>query len=949
MRRASASEQVPLLLGPGSAAGDSATGSSTTDSNEHATATTSADGLGAIHPEAYQWRPSKHAAGVFTPVSTAASGRGSPETDGSGGVDGGDDDDGSKQHKKKPKKKLSMFFGVVVPNILSIFSVILFLRLGFTLGQAGYLVTIAMFALGYFVACLTVQSLAAISTNGAVAGGGVYFMISRALGPEFGGAIGLIFFFANVSASALYIIGLVEGLVASFGPTGNIVEGGLDDGRWVMFGYASAVLGFCVIVCMIGADFFAKTTFFIFLVVVASICAVFVSLFVEGDKQLAAPADNPNWDAPLIYSGFDKDTFSDNLKPEFGLDYTASSSVAFADVFAVLFNGCTGFMAGANMSGELADPSVAIPRGTFISMGVTLVIYLVLTTLLAFTCTRDLLQNNYGVLQDINSWPPIVAVGIWCATLSAGLSTLIGASRILQALAMDDLFGAPFRIFVGGFRSKEPHYAVLFSWLVVQALLLLGEVNSIAPIVAILFLLAYGATNLACLALELASASNWRPTFKYFSWHTSALGFVVTTGLMFMIEPLYTLGVIFAVLVLFVIIAYRQPLTDWGYISQALIYHQVRKYLLLLDERLDHVKYWRPQILFLTANPIRNHGAVMFLNRLKKGGLFLVGQVTIGELDAATVQLVREREIAFLRYKDRNKIKLFAKVVIDRTVRGGAESLMLAAGLGALHPNTVAVGFPEAVDDPTLQDEDSDIVKVPDAAGGDNWLFEHASNGRGRATLEQYAGILYDAQMLNKNILILRNFDKDVALGDTVDVWLPISKPLSESEHDQARRMTLFILQLAAVLQSSHEWRQRRLRIMLRVAPGCSLQLECERAQALISEQRISATIHAVTFSKSAVEDSGVDYKSFQRRSLSGATAAVRHGTVYSPLSVTDTCVLSRSFVAQHSAEAAVVMIALPPPPGDQRDYGGYVSSIEQLSSGLRPTVMVFGKAQVTM
>lgn len=181
-----------------------------------------------------------------------------------------------KNRDNKNDGKLSTFFGVIIPCILSMFSIILFMRVGYLVGQAGYVISITLLAIAYFVTGLTTLSISAISTNGSVKGGGVYFMISRALGPEFGGSIGIIFYAANIVSSGLYLIGFSEALISSFGD-----DHGMPTGKWYGFLYRSMALLFNLVICLVGAGMFAKTAFFIFVGVIVSISSSFVSIAVR--------------------------------------------------------------------------------------------------------------------------------------------------------------------------------------------------------------------------------------------------------------------------------------------------------------------------------------------------------------------------------------------------------------------------------------------------------------------------------------------------------------------------------------------------------------------------------------------------------------------------------------------------------------------------------------------
>ncbi|KAJ8367849.1 hypothetical protein SKAU_G00078770 [Synaphobranchus kaupii] len=324
-------------------------------------------------------------------------------------------------------QKLSTFFGVVIPTLLSMFSVVVFLRIGFVVGQAGLYQAIGMFLVAYFIICMTVLSVCAISTNGALDAGGAYYMISRALGPEFGGSIGIMFFFANVCGSALFVLGLVEAIVATFGipedRTAAVLNASqvLPAGYWWSLLYGTVLLLLCLLVCLVGAHIYAKATFLIFIIVIVVLATVFISFFVVVPKavHLPAPALNASGPSSANFTGFKLETLLDNLDAGYTVDYTTGIQMNFATVFAVMFNGCTGIMAGSNMSGDLKSPSASIPRGTITAVIFTFIVYNLLSLLLACSCDRVLLQRDYSFLREINVWRPLVTIGVYSSTLSA--------------------------------------------------------------------------------------------------------------------------------------------------------------------------------------------------------------------------------------------------------------------------------------------------------------------------------------------------------------------------------------------------------------------------------------------------------------------------------------------------------------------------------------------------
>ncbi|XP_067461961.1 solute carrier family 12 member 9-like isoform X2 [Thunnus thynnus] len=604
-----------------------------------------------------------------------------------------------RQSNDKTARKLGVVFGVVIPTLLSMFSVVVFLRIGFVVGQAGLYQSIAMFLVAYLIITMTVLSVCAISTNGALDAGGAYYMISRALGPEFGGSIGIMFFFANVCGSALYVLGLVEAIMSAFGvPEEGVgavagLHQVLPSGYWWSLLYGTVLLFLCFIVCLIGAHIYAKATFIIFIIVTTVLTSIFISFFIVGPMAVTLSDTsvlNSTGLTTANYTGLQLHTLEGNLMPNYTIDYTTGTMMSFATVFAVMFNGCTGIMAGSNMSGDLKNPSYSIPRGTLAAVLITFITYNLLSLLAASSCDRHLLQRDYSFLGDINIWPPMVTIGIYSSTVSAAMSNLIGASRILYALSKDNLFGGVLALARKTSRSGNPWASVLVSWLFVQVVLFAGKLNTIAGIVTIFFLLVYAAVNLACLALEWASAPNFRPSFRCFTWHTCTLGILGCLVMMFLINAIYAFASIAFMLLLLMLIHYLGPISNWGYISQALIFHQVRKYLLMLDVRKDHVKFWRPQVLLMVANPRSCIGLMTFINDLKKSGLYVLGHVKLGLLDGLPSDPLQSRYDSWLSLVDHLNIKAFVNLTLANTVRHGVQNLLFITGFGrwneAKHP-----------------------------------------------------------------------------------------------------------------------------------------------------------------------------------------------------------------------------------------------------------------------
>ncbi|XP_077972044.1 solute carrier family 12 member 9-like isoform X3 [Styela clava] len=690
-------------------------------------------------------------------------------------------------------RHLSTFFGVVVPCILSMFSVILFLRMGFIVGQAGLTQSLIILFMAYVIIGLTVLSVCAIATNGAIEGGGAYFMISRALGPEFGGAIGLMFFLANVASAALYVFGIVEAMGAYFGPNGELAKDVVKTGTWYDFGYGSAILFICFVVCLVGANIYAKTTFIIFLVVMISIISVIISFFAKPAHTIyfnhTSELARCNYTS-VYYTGFNKTTLDDNMAAEYSYDYNRHRESSFSHSFSVFFTSkhalltvCTVVMEKV-VVGELKNPSKAIPVGTILACLITWFIYLLLMVFIAATTPRDILQCSYTFLVSINVWPPFVVIGIFASSASAVLSQLIGASRILLALAKDELFGIILRPVTKTTKGGNPYVAVLVTWLLVQVVLFARNVNTIAPVVTIFFLFAYAAVDMSCLALEWASAPNFRPTFKYFSWHTCLLGIISCVVMMFLIQAIYTSISIVVLVVLVVVIHYRVPTSSWGYISQALIFHQVRKYLLMLDVRKEHVKFWRPQILLMVKNPRTCCQMIDFINSIKKSGLYVLGHVSPGRLADMPRDILQAQYHHWTNLVEELGVKAFIELTLSTSVREGTEHLLRLSGLGGMKPNTLVLGFYDdstpknsfdqmkifkpveerVINTETASDTNDSFPPVPRSTSANYFpLIDESTSSstwmdNKNLQAQEYVEIIADAIKLRKNVCLGRYF-----------------------------------------------------------------------------------------------------------------------------------------------------------------------------------------------
>ena len=864
---------------------------------------------------------------------------------------------------------MGWFDGVFAPVSLSMLSSVLFLRSGYILGNAGLLETFLQFGLAYVILVATVLSICAVATNCAIVeGGGVYFMISRTLGMEFGGAVGVLFWVGNVVSSALYLTACTEGFVGSVRKALNAADvedeaslNAFASTKWINFGYASAFNIINLIVCVTGAKSFGGATVFIFLAVCIAGLLTEISFLVPSymTKEFVFNSS--------AYCEFSNDTMSlnctrtvngtftglgdsspeivlanlkENLEPSYDFDCSdANAEVNFFVVFGVLFSGVTGIMSGANMSGDLVNAGKDIPRGTLSACLFTFLMFISEALLTAMTCNRALLLHDCMYLTDISFWPPIVTIGVLMAAFSASLNNLIGASRVLEAVAKDVLFGPLLSFVIKGSVKENPVTAVAFTWIFVEMFLLIGSLNTIAQLASVLFLLSYAAVNLSCLSLELASAPNFRPSFKYFSWHTSLFGLIGTTVMMFLISPIFSAVGILLLLSLVLALNFFSPVRNRnsGSISQALLFHQVRKYLLLLDPRKAHVKFWRPQILLLVSNPRTSCSLIDFVNALKKGGLYVLGHVYEEELKTLNHDPCVSQMNNWLSLVDHLQVKAFVELTLAKSLREGIQHLVRISGIGAMKPNTIILGYL----DETFHGDDFLSPYSPFATERFEGVFPPLSskadpNSR-KFSKAEYVGVICDLLKMQKNVCLSRHFqqlnkchlfrpERESIFGTWakkpkrfLDVWLV---DFIYGGNVAADTTSLFLLQLACIVNMVPRWKTFSIRVFVPAARESYGQESEANVARMLELLRIRAETRTLPWKGARSADEALKDAAY----LKSASDAVR----------------------TLSGETAVAFLYLPKPPSDEMLHEKYFEAMTRITHHWPPTLLVRGVSPVT-
>ena len=596
----------------------------------------------------------------------------------------------------------------------------------------------------------TSLSLSAIATNGAIKGGGPYYLISRALGPEFGGAVGLCFYLGTTVAGSMYILGAAETLLMSF--PGLEICNDIDASRsgecalpiMNMRIYGYIILGICSLLVFAGVRILAKISPLFLLPVLVSVLFIWVGIFAASrdicmaEQEypcLAAAGESGSGADPITNATFEGTSAANATDDDYaggtcdisppllalvkqitgmsgtniGANYwppepliehcECDAACDFRFALALFFPSVTGIMAGSNRSGDLRDAQSSIPRGTIAATLVTSLLYLLTTFMYGAVASRDVLAaKNSVLLSAVVSWPHeyIVRVGIVLSTLGAGLQSMTGAPRLLQAIANDNLIPAlrPFR------GSGEPRLALGLCIVIIAGCIAPGSLNFVAPIITMFFLLCYMFVNLACLLQDLLGEPNWRPRFRFYHPLTSFAGLVLCLFIMFYTNPLFAAASIIVVGLLYGYIQYRKVEAQWGDGMRGLRYARARNNLEQLEQldQTQHTKNWRPQVIALCklgppGQSLNQPKLLGLLAQLKGGrGLCILGSVLPGRLvkDAKT-QKVAEKSLR--RQRDENKVRGFTQVIMCPDVDAGLTSLIQTAGLGGLAPNTLLLGW----------------------------------------------------------------------------------------------------------------------------------------------------------------------------------------------------------------------------------------------------------------
>jgi len=458
--------------------------------------------------------------------------------------------------------RFGTFEGVFTPAILTIIGVILYLRLGWVIGSVGILGAVLIIVLAHIATITTGLSMASMATNVRLGAGGFYALISNSLGLEVGGAIGFPLYLSQAFGTTLYITGFTEVWVSLF-PHHNFHL------------VASLVLLFLLIISYISAKIAIKIQYVIMAIIAFSLIGFFLSPF-------RATVHVPLW----LY------------RPE----------ESFWKVFAIFFPAVTGIGSGAAMSGELKNPRRSIPVGILSAIGIGLIVYLVTAYWLTRVATPAELQSNYMIMVKTARWPWAVIAGIMGATISSALGTLVGAPRILMALAQDKII--PYeKELAAQSKNGEPRNAILLTGILVEMTLLLFDLNGIASLLTIFFLITYAMINLSVAIEKAIGIPSFRPSFNI-PLSVPLLGSLWCTIVMFLINPIFAFVAQVFIFILYYFFVKQGVRSAQGDVRSGL-FNEIAELAAKTAARMPKgAKTWKPNLMIPVEDP-KNWSHVM--------------------------------------------------------------------------------------------------------------------------------------------------------------------------------------------------------------------------------------------------------------------------------------------------------------------------------------------------
>lgn len=658
---------------------------------------------------------------------------------------------------------------VFLAAISTILGAIMFLRFGYAVGHTGLMGAIMIVLIGHMITIPTGLAIAEISTNLKVKGGGEYYIISRSFGSTLGGTIGISLYLSQAISVAFYLIAFAEAFRPLF-PWITSLTGIVLDPRMISLPMA---IFLAVLISKKGASLGVGALWGI-----VTILGISLALFFAGKSML--PAD---YNIAL----FDK----------------VPGSHPFFKVFAIVFPAFTGMTAGVGLSGDLKNPSRSIPLGTLSATITGLIIYILIVIKLSRSALPLDLAGDQYIMSKISIWGPSVFIGLGAATLSSALGSILVAPRTLQALSNDSFFPSKqWNRFLskGVGSSNDPANATWVTAVIMIVFVALGDVNFVAQIISMFFMITYGALCAISFLEHFAGNPSYRPTFRT-KWFASLLGAVACVLMMFLMQPVYAVTSITVIAAIYIWLnKTKQGERNLAMVFKGVLFQISRKLQVAIQKQAAEpdMGNWRPSMIAITQNTedrLASFNMLRWLSFHYGFGSYI--QYIPGSLNLSTF----------------NESKKVFKHLINQSQISEA----------AFYVDTIVA--------PTFKTAVAQIVQIPGITGMDNntILFNFCKNNSDE--IEPIIEGCYFAAVASLNTLILRSGTRYFGFRNQIDIWL------NKGDYRNANLMIL----LSYILIGHPEWSNCQIRVFDVVTP--SMNRSVDQLEALVSSGRLPISL----------------------------------------------------------------------------------------------------------
>ena len=562
---------------------------------------------------------------------------------------------------------------VFMTAISTILGAILYLRFGYAVAHTGFIGAIAIIIIGHLVTIPTALAVAEIATNRKVQGGGAYYIISRSFGLNIGAAIGIALFLSQAISVAFYVIAFAEAFIPF---SEFLIESYPFFADYSNFLLDKQLIGIIMMIFLSilmltkGANIGMNLLYYVVAILFASLIMFFMGKPIEG-HNLA-----------------DVDFFSSISSPD-----------SFFYVFTIIFPAFTGIAAGLGLSGDLKDPKTSIPKGTLLATAVGIIVYVAVALKLVLSASLDDLASDQLIMSRIAIWGPIIPIGLGCAAISSALGSVMVAPRTLQALGVDKIFPT-LTLNTWLSRNKkgtiEPMNASLISCIIAFFFVVIGDINLVAEVIAMFFMVTYGAICLISLLEHFSADPSYRPTFKS-RWYISLLGAALSFWLMFKMNATYALAsVIFMALIYIYISKYN---TSRGGIIKLFkgVLFQLSRQLQIFVRKKEYNSaddHWRPFAICISDITLQNRDAFDFMRWVShKYGFGTYMHFIEGYLNKESHLQSQKTLTKLHRLAEGSKSKVYLDTIISPSYTSAIAQVIQLASISGKGHNLIVLEF----------------------------------------------------------------------------------------------------------------------------------------------------------------------------------------------------------------------------------------------------------------